>query len=158
MAAIPRSFSKRLRLWSLGKAGALQVDPPAEGRSFSKWGQECGLICWLRPGWAFQPSFTAHCSLYITCSSARPEAPQLCSHLVIIYRSSQPAETHHDRIMNRTAAWSTRVCQRPATERRLGSPPRLTPTAGRVVERIRLLEQMAGLLLPALPHRPRQAA
>ena len=33
----------------------------------------------------------------------------------------QPAETHHDRIMNRTAAVVTRVCQRPATDRRLGT-------------------------------------
>jgi hypothetical protein len=39
-----------------------------------------------------------------------------------------------------------------------GTQPRLTPAAGRVVERIRLLEQMAAPLLLALPHRPRSAA
>jgi hypothetical protein len=26
-------------------------------------GSACGLICWLRPGWAFQPWFTALFSL-----------------------------------------------------------------------------------------------
>jgi hypothetical protein len=34
----------------------------------------------------------------------------------------------------------------------------LTPAASRVVERIRLLEQMAALQLLALPHRPGSAA
>jgi hypothetical protein len=49
-------------------------------------------------------------------------------------------------------------CSRLAVIYRLGTPPRLTPASGRVVERIRLLEQMAALLLLALPHRPRLAA